>query len=57
METRESGFLTQNENEQAYQTTMLWFVNFNFSSSWLILWNVVKRVCLWRTLQRHTISS
>lgn len=26
----ESSFLTQNENEQACQTTMLWFVNFNF---------------------------
>jgi len=33
METFESSFLTHNENEQAYQTTMLWFVNFNFSSS------------------------
>ena len=36
METFEPSFLTQNKNEQAYQTTMLWFVNFIFSNSWHI---------------------
>ena len=33
METFESSSLTQNENEQAYQTTRLCFVYFNFLSS------------------------
>jgi len=33
METFECSFLTQNENEQAYQTTILWFMNVNFLSS------------------------